>query len=157
MEEAESLLKVALNITQGAGGETAVGAGCGLVAGWLLRRLQGTIFTGLVLSGLGTIGALHAGWIQAEQAQATAHAALRTVQKQLQRLDFNKDGNLDENDSKIAASRVVPFVKEHPGAAHPSEAARHCSAWYSRHPPCRPCAGLAAGIAGGTIAGYRFL
>tara|TARA_B100000524_G_scaffold343569_1_gene239819 strand:- start:1364 stop:1768 length:405 start_codon:yes stop_codon:yes gene_type:complete len=115
MEEAEHLLKVALNVTQGAGGETAVGAGAGLVAGWLLHRLQGTIFTGLVLGGLGTIGALHAGWIEAEQAQAAAGAAYRLVKRQVRRLDLNEDGAVDEGDSKIAASKIVPFVKSHPG------------------------------------------
>uniref|UniRef100_A0A6V2RK05 Uncharacterized protein n=1 Tax=Emiliania huxleyi TaxID=2903 RepID=A0A6V2RK05_EMIHU len=47
-----------------AGGECAIGVGCGVVAGWLFRKLQGAIVTAAVVGALGTGLALHQNWVR---------------------------------------------------------------------------------------------
>uniref|UniRef100_A0A6U8YPH6 Uncharacterized protein n=1 Tax=Emiliania huxleyi TaxID=2903 RepID=A0A6U8YPH6_EMIHU len=62
--DADHLIESALNITRGHGGECAIGVGCGVVAGWLFRKLQGAIVTAAVVGALGTGLALHQNWVR---------------------------------------------------------------------------------------------
>ena len=83
--DAERFLQSALNLTKGHGGECAVGAGCGMVAGWLLRRLQSLVLTATVLGAASAFGALHLGWIKPDQLQFCAHAAGHSMRSAITR------------------------------------------------------------------------
>ncbi len=77
--DAERFVQSALNLTKGHGGECAVGAGCGMVAGWLIRRLQSLVLTATVLGAASAFGALHLGWINPDQLQFCAAAAGNSI------------------------------------------------------------------------------
>lgn len=94
--DVERFLDSALNVTRGHGGECAVGIGCGLVAGWVVRKLQGAVLTAAVLGGIGTGVALYQGWVSPEDVQLNAQATVRMLQEQAathaRRLDLDGDG-----------------------------------------------------------------
>jgi hypothetical protein len=94
--DVERLLETALNVTCGHGGECAVGIGCGIVAGWFVRRLQGAIVTAAVVGGISTGVALYQGWVTPEDVQLNAQATVRMLHEQAathaRRLDLDKDG-----------------------------------------------------------------
>ena len=94
--DVERFLEMALNVTRGHGGECAVGVGCGIVASWLLRKLQGALVTAAVIGGISTGVALHQGWVSPEDVHANARATARMLHEQAmvhaQNLDFDGDG-----------------------------------------------------------------
>lgn len=94
--DVERFVLAALNVTRGHGGECAVGVGCGLAAGWLVRKLQGAMLTAAVLGGVGTGFALHQGWVSSDGVHAGARAALNMLTEQAhahsRRLDLDGDG-----------------------------------------------------------------
>lgn len=132
-EKLEGFIARGLQVTRGKGGEVAVGTGCGAIAGWVMRRLQGALMTAALLGGLGAAGAMHVGWVTAAQLQVALSSAASVLGSQVVRLaskaDLDGDGSVTVADSKLAMSRVSPYVKRHPG--------------------------LAAGLAGGFVIGYR--
>ena len=134
-ENAERLIDVALNITKGQGGEAAVGLGAGVVLGFVVNKLQGAVVTAALSLSLGTGIAVHQGWVGADVVQLKVAQIVKGISQQVMqqaaRLDVNGDGRLTIEDSNIAASRVAPFVKKHPG--------------------------LTGGLVGGLVAGYRLL
>merc|ERR1712196_256434 len=119
--------------TRGHGGECAVGAGCGAAVGWLLRKVQSALITVTVIGGVGAISSLHFGWASPEQVQRLVlwlvQAARAQAYRLLHKADLDDDGELTLEDSKLAASRVAPAVRRHPG--------------------------LAGGLAAGFLVGYR--
>jgi hypothetical protein len=94
--DVERFLEVALNVTRGHGGECAVGIGCGLIAGWFVRKLQGVVLTAAVVGGVGTGVALFQGWLSPEDVQLHAQATVLMLQEQAathaRRLDLDGDG-----------------------------------------------------------------
>mmetsp|Transcript_32625 Transcript_32625/g.102437 ORF Transcript_32625/g.102437 Transcript_32625/m.102437 type:complete len:158 (+) Transcript_32625:39-512(+) len=119
--DADHLIESALNITRGHGGECAIGVGCGVVAGWLFRKLQGAIVTAAVVGALGTGLALHQNWVTPDGVHAGARVAVRALQETASAhagsLDMDGDGSLTLEDSKLMGSKVAPFVQRHPGFA----------------------------------------
>jgi len=111
--DVERFLESALNVTRGHGGECAVGVGCGLVAGWLVHKLQGAVMTAAVLGGISTGIALHQGWVTPEGVQTRAQATVRLLQDQAtnhaRKLDLDEDGR--------CARRASPRVAFPPTAA----------------------------------------
>mgnify|MGYP006137558697 CR=1 FL=1 len=132
-ERLERFIARGLQITRGHGGEVAVGTGCGALVGWVVRRLQGALMTAAVLGGLGAAGAMHVGWVTAAQLQVALSSVVSILGSQVVRLantaDLDGDGSVTVEDSKLAISRVTPYVQRHPG--------------------------LTAGLASGFVIGYR--
>lgn len=118
----EAMLDHALRLTKGAGGETAVGIGMGIVGGFGCKQLTGLALKGCVTAGAVGIGAYCLGIVDDTHVHRatrvlheSADQALALLPKVLRRLDIDKDGTLSRNDGKLALSKVAPFVKRHVG------------------------------------------
>ena len=102
-------------------GECAVGATCGAIAGWVMRRLQGAAMTASVVASIGAAAGLHLDWISPEQLQLLLVAGWRLMKSQVRKLlmiaDVDEDGELTMEDSKLAYSRVAPHARRHPALA----------------------------------------
>ena len=98
-------------------GEAAVGAAAGTAVAWVLRRLQGMAMMITVLGSIGTAAALHLHWVSPEQVRAFLSMALSfgraKVNEATAYVDFDEDGEVTFDDSRIAYSRIAPHIKQH--------------------------------------------
>ena len=115
----ESLLARAKRLTQGKGGEAAVGCGAGVVTGWACKKIQSTVVNTALVCGAAATAACAAGYLDMDTAidklgQASGYVE-KTASGLLGLLDRNGDGKVDAADGKYAMSKMKPFAKKHVG------------------------------------------
>eukprot|EP00310_Coccolithus_braarudii_P019332 CAMPEP_0183348880 /NCGR_PEP_ID=MMETSP0164_2-20130417/13246_1 /TAXON_ID=221442 /ORGANISM="Coccolithus pelagicus ssp braarudi, Strain PLY182g" /LENGTH=164 /DNA_ID=CAMNT_0025520533 /DNA_START=21 /DNA_END=515 /DNA_ORIENTATION=- len=124
----------ARELTDGRVGELGIGAGAGIMCGFVGKKVQGVVVNMAILGAVAGAGACYFGWTTPEQLKEKAIQVETWAEEQVRkrtsswvkRFDQDLDGDVDWEDSKIHMSSVV---KRH-GA-------------------------LAASFAGGALVGYR--
>jgi hypothetical protein len=108
-------VKLASDVGKGPAGECAVGLSCGAAAGWIVRRVQGALVATAIVSAIGTGAMLHLGWVTPETALAVVGTLGHSIKEHVRKkADLDGDGELTLEDSKLASSKVTPFVKRRP-------------------------------------------